>query len=99
MEAMRGHLNAHHLTLGVEPPVKSCKVQSLNRSEEEAEDAGRMHRRKPQIPMQMPSQGKHAFLSPKVAHPLSILRPIWGRGGPSRIKTREAARLDPIMWA
>lgn len=32
----------------------------------------------PHIPVRMLSQGKHIFLSPKVAHPPSILSPNWG---------------------
>lgn len=41
MEEMRGRLNAHHLAPGVEPPLKSREVQSLNwPTEEEAKDAG-----------------------------------------------------------
>lgn len=50
-----------------------------------------MHRREPQIPAQMLSQGKHVFLSPKAAHPPSILSPTWGRGGALRIQTPAAA--------
>lgn len=83
MEEMRVHLNAHHLTPGVEPPLKSCEVQSLKRPEEKAaKDARGCAGASPDTSADA-VPGEACFPLPKVAHPSSILSPIWGIRGSS----------------